>query len=91
MSELDVISFQTAIQQEGSFIFVVVPFVPHVVWGKKPRYRVHGTINGMLVRGTLGMFEQSYFLRLSAVWVRTSGVTIGATVSVILTCANADK
>jgi hypothetical protein len=84
MSETDVISFPAIIQKEGNFIFVAIPFVPTVVWGKRPRYKVHGWINGVSVRGTLGVFGQEYFLRLSVAWVRSSGIEPGATVIVQL-------
>ena len=77
-------SFDAVIQQEDKFTFVAIPFAPHVVWGKKPRYRVQGTINGIAVHGTLGVFKQAYFLRLSAAWIRHSGVERGSNVIVQL-------
>ena len=63
MSDVDAVSFSAIVQKEGTFIFVVIPFVPQNVWGKKPRYTVHGSIDGASVRGTLGVFGQEYFLR----------------------------
>ncbi|MFN5059700.1 MAG: DUF1905 domain-containing protein [Chloroflexota bacterium] len=87
MSATDPISFHATIQKEGKFIFVAIPFTPRVVWGAKPRYHVRGSINGMAVRGTLGVFGQAYFLRLSVNWVRNSGIALGANVIVQLSSA----
>lgn len=84
MSDTDAISFPAIVQKEGTFIFVAIPFVPQNVWGKKPRYTVHGLIDGVSVRGTLGVFGQEYFLRLSAAWVRSSKIEPGAHVIVQL-------
>jgi hypothetical protein len=87
MSETDPISFHATIQKEDKFIFVAIPFAPRVVWGAKPRYHVRGSINGMAVRGTLGVFGQEYFLRLSVAWLRNSGIEVGADITVQLSCA----
>jgi hypothetical protein len=87
MNETDSISFHAIIQKEGKFIFVAIPFVPRDVWGAKPRYHVRGIINGMTVRGTLGVFGQEYFLRLSVAWLRNSGIALDAHVIVQLSPA----
>lgn len=84
MSEVNRTSFDTAIQKDGSFTFIAIPFSPREVWGEKPRYYVVGTIDGIAVRGTLGALGQDYFLRLGAAWMRDSGIAPGATVSVQL-------
>ena len=85
MSEINQISFDAIIQKEGSFTFIAIPFMPHEVWGAKPRYHVTGTIHGIAVRGTLGALGQAYFLRLGATWMRDSGIELGAQVAVRLT------
>lgn len=77
-------TFDTVVQKEGKFIFVALPFTPREVWGRKPRFYVAGTINGIAVRGTLGAEGQDYFLRLGAAWLRDSGIAVGDTVSVCL-------
>jgi hypothetical protein len=84
MSEKDQRSFDAIIQQEGKFTFVAIPFSPREVWGARPRYSVMGTINGISVRGTLGALGQDYFLRLSAAWMRDSGIELGTNVMVRL-------
>lgn len=77
-------SFDAIIQKEGSFTFIAIPFSPREVWGAKPRYYVTGMINGVSVRGTLGVLGQDYFLRLGAAWIRDSGIEPGGNVSVCL-------
>lgn len=84
MSDTEQTIFEATIQREGSFTFVTIPFAPRAVWGARPRYPVTGTINQMAVRGTLGAQGQTYFLRLGAAWLRTSGLEPGATVTVTL-------
>jgi len=87
MSELDSKLFIASVQREGSFTFVAIPFSPREVWGARPRYPVTGTINDIAVRGTLGALGKDYFLRLSAGWVRDSGIGIGTKVTVKLSLA----
>lgn len=77
-------SFKAIVQQEGSFTFIAMPFSPREAWGKKPRYPVTGTVNGIAVRGTLGALGKDYFLRLGTAWRRASGIEIGENVSVQL-------
>jgi hypothetical protein len=84
MSETDQTSFDAIIQKEGKFTFIAIPFSPREVWGARPRYSVMGTINEISVRGTLGALGQEYFLRLSAAWMRDSGIELGANVMVRL-------
>ena len=84
MGDSDQKTFEAVVQKEGNFSFVSIPFSPREVWGAKPRYYVTGTINDFAVRGTLGALGQDYFLRLSAAWLRESGIDIGKTVTVKL-------
>ncbi|MCA9901335.1 MAG: DUF1905 domain-containing protein [Ardenticatenaceae bacterium] len=84
MSEEKQQTFNAELQKEGSFTFVSLPFSPREAWGAQPRYRVAGTINEHPVRGTLGALGQDYFLRLSAAWLRGSGIQVGDTVIVKL-------
>ena len=84
MSESEQKTFEATVQREGKFTFVAIPFSPREVWGANPRYYVTGTINDNSVRGTLGALGQDYFLRLSADWLRKSGIEPGANVTVKL-------
>ena len=88
MNDADPKIFEATIQREGNFTFVAIPFSPRAVWGVRPRYPVSGTINDIAVRGTLGALGQNYFLRLGAAWLRSSGVEVGATVTVKLAVAS---
>jgi hypothetical protein len=88
MAESNQKIFQAAVQSEGKFTFVAIPFSPRDVWGAKPRYYVTGTINDSPVRGTLGALGQDYFLRLSAPWIRDSGIEPGEIVIVKLSPEN---
>ena len=84
MSETKQKPFDAIVQKEGDFIFVAIPFSPREVWGARPRYSVTGTINGISVRGTLGVLGQDYFLRLGKTWMRDSKIEIGEIVTVRL-------
>ena len=84
MGESDQKTFEATVQKEGKFTVVAIPFSPREAWGAKPRYYVTGTINDFAVRGTLGALGQDYFLRLSAAWLRESGIEIGKRVTVRL-------
>lgn len=77
-------TYEAFVQQEGSFTFIAIPFSPREIWGVHLRFAVTGTINGHSVRGTLGALGSDYFLRLSKVWLRESGIELGAKVTVIL-------
>ena len=84
MGESEQKVFEATVQREGKFTFVAIPFSPRQVWGARPRYYVIGSINGFSVRGTLGALGQEYFLRLSAAWLRDSGIEPGTIVTVKL-------
>ena len=84
MSKAEGKTFEAVVQEEGSFIFVAIPFSPRQVWGAKPRYHVAGSINGQKVRGTLGALGQEYFLRLSKTWIRENNIRSGMSVTVKL-------
>ena len=84
MSKTEDKTFEAVVQEEGSFIFVAIPFSPRQVWGAKPRFYVTGSINGKKVRGTLGALGQEYFLRLSKTWIRENNIRPGMSVIVRL-------
>jgi hypothetical protein len=62
----------------------VLPFNPSEVWGVKQRHHLTGTINGCVVRGSLGSDGTQYFLPLGAAWRRDNGIEAGAEVEVEL-------
>jgi hypothetical protein len=78
------LTFTALIQKEGVFTFVSIPGTPASHWGARPRYHVCGTIEGIAVRGCLGVNGQDYFLRLGAAWLRGTNIILGQQVSVSL-------
>jgi len=80
----NVLTFTALIQKEGAFTFIAIPGAPASHWGARPRYHVCGTIEGIAVRGCLGVNGQDYFLRLGAAWLRGTSIVPGVQVSVSL-------
>jgi len=77
-------SFQAIVQKEGSRVFLLLPFDPNQRWGEKERHNVHGTINGVRIRGPLAVDGDAYYLALGPAWRRDSGIDAGMTVTVQL-------
>lgn len=77
-------NFKTIISKSGSRVYIVLPFNPNQVWGVKQRHYVRGTINGCVIRGSLGSEGEQYFMPLGAAWRRDNGLEAGAEVEVSL-------
>ena len=77
----NVLTFTTLIQKEGAFTFVAIPVTPASQWGARPRYHVCGTINGIAVRGCLGVNGQDYFLQLGR---HDTSIVLGQQINVSL-------
>jgi hypothetical protein len=54
---------------------VTLPFSPDALWGKKPRHRVSGTVDGQKIRAIIAGGES--VLILTRMWRRDCGVTVG--------------
>jgi Bacteriocin-protection, YdeI or OmpD-Associated/Domain of unknown function (DUF1905) len=65
-------------------LFVPVPFDPDEVWGHKAEHRVHGTVNGMGVRGVIEPLDGGHGIVLGPAWRRDCGLAAGDTVDVVL-------
>jgi hypothetical protein len=65
-------------------VYLVLPFDPENIWGKRTRYHVRGTINGTGVRGGLEKFGRGYFLPLGPAYGRGAGLNLGDVVMVKL-------
>jgi hypothetical protein len=65
-------------------VFVPVPFDPDEVWGPKAEHHVHGTVNGMGVRGVIEPLDDGRGIVLGPAWRRDCGLTVGDTVDVAL-------
>jgi hypothetical protein len=63
-----------------------VPFDPDVIWGKKPRHHVTGTVGPCSFRGPLKpLADGSHALAPGPAWARDSGMRAGTVVAVALT------
>jgi hypothetical protein len=73
-----------AIVSEGKngAVYIALPFDPVAVWGRQPRYRLSGTIDGQKIRFVLA--EGDAGLKLTPMWRRDCGVKTGARVAVAL-------
>jgi hypothetical protein len=77
-------TFKTTIAKSGSRTYIAIPFNPNDAWGVKQRHHVRGTINGCMIRGSLGSDGESYFIPLGAAWRRDNGLEAGAEIEVVL-------
>ena len=66
---------------KGAAIFVL-PFDPDAAWGKKPRHRVSGTVDGQKIRAIIDAKER--IVVLTPMWRRDCGVEVGKKVAVEL-------
>jgi hypothetical protein len=77
--------FVTSISVNGSRVSIPLPFDPNEVWGKKQRHFVTGSVNGHIIRGSLGSDGSSHFLLLGAAWRRDATINMNVPVTVELT------
>jgi hypothetical protein len=77
-------TFRTTIAKSGSRSYITLPFNPNEVWGVKQRHYIGGTVNGCMIRGSLGSDGDQYFIPLGEAWRRDSGLVAGAEVEVTL-------
>jgi hypothetical protein len=66
---------------KGAAMFVL-PFDPDTSWGKKPRHRVSGTVDGHKIRAIIDAKEP--LVVLTPMWRRDCGVKTVTKVSVVL-------
>lgn len=77
-------TFKTTIAKSGSRTYVALPFNPNDAWGVKQRHHIRGTINGCMIRGSLGSDGEQYFIPLGEAWRRDNALDAGAEVEVTL-------
>ena len=63
-------------------VLIPVPFDPDTAWGSKPRHHIHGTVNGMPVRGVIEPTGDGHGFTLGPAWLRHCRLHPGDTVSV---------
>jgi hypothetical protein len=61
-----------------------VPFDPDRAWGRKIEHHIHGTVNGMDVRGVIEPFGEGHGVVLGPAWRRDCGLTAGDEVDVVI-------
>ncbi|HEV7691796.1 MAG TPA: YdeI/OmpD-associated family protein [Hyphomonadaceae bacterium] len=66
---------------KGAAVFVL-PFDPDAAWGKKPRHRVSGTVDGQKIRAIIDAKDR--LVVLTPMWRRDCGVEVGKKVAVEL-------
>lgn len=78
-------SFQARLEgTEKGRVYIVLPFDPGKVWGRRTRYHVTGTINGVRIRGALEEFSKGYYLPLGPAYRYEAGLRLGDAVTVVL-------
>ena len=74
----------TLIGDRRGRVFVPVPFEPDAVWGHKTAHHIHGTVNGMGIRGVIESLADGRGVVLGPAWRRDCGLAAGDTVDVDL-------
>jgi hypothetical protein len=64
-------------------VFVPVPFDPDQLWGHKTEHHVHGTVNGITVRGVIERLADGRGVVLGPAWRRDCGLQVGDAVDVV--------
>jgi hypothetical protein len=70
------------VEGKGGAAHIVLPFDPDAVWGRQPRHRLSGTLDGLKVRFIVDSGDPA--LKLTPMWRRDCGAELGAKVSVVL-------
>lgn len=82
---MSVVRYQTTVKRgDNARVYLPFPFDADEIWGRKPMYRLAGTINGMRVRGALELIDGGLRLVPGPTWRRDNGIEPGARVSVVL-------
>ena len=78
-------SFSAVLQEAGkTFLYVPVPFDPAKIWGKRDRWHVAGTLNGLRIRGVVEPGGGGHLLKLGPAWLRDNGLNAGQRVKAVL-------
>ena len=65
-------------------VLIPVPFDPDQVWGRRLEHHIHGTVNGMGVRGVIEQLADGRGVVLGPAWRRDCGLAAGDSVDVVL-------
>lgn len=84
--------FETVIESgERGRVFIVFPFDPVQVWGKKARHYVKGTLNGTSFQGSLGVRDGKHFMPVNKDLQKSAGVAPGDKVKVVVEADEAQQ
>lgn len=72
----------TAAAASRGRVLIPVPFNPNTEWGTKPRHHIHGTVNGMGVRGVVEPTGEGHGFTLGPAWLRGCALAAGDHVTV---------
>ena len=76
--------FATTLITQRRHVYLPVPFDPDEVWGRKNEHHVHGTVNGMDLRGVVEPLDTGRGVVLGPAWRRDRHLECGAVVDVML-------
>lgn len=76
--------FTATLAQNGSRVYLPIPFNPDQIWGAKARHHVTGSIAGKAIRGALVHEDGVYMLPLGPAWRRDNRLSAGDMVEAIL-------
>ena len=71
-----------AVEGANGAAHVVLPFDPDLVWGKKPRHRVSGTVDGQKIRAIIE--TKDGIVKLTPMWRRDANIEVDRKVAVVL-------
>lgn len=78
-------SFKAVVEEgERGAAHIPLPFDPDALWGRKPRHRLSGTIDGEKIRVIIGPDDRETGIRLTPMWRRDAKVEVGTRVTVVL-------
>ena len=78
-------SFSAALKEAGkTSLYLPVPFDPAKIWGKRDRWHVAGTLNGLRIRGVIEKRTGGHLMMLGPAWLREHGLTPGQKVRAVL-------
>jgi hypothetical protein len=74
----------TLIADRRKRVMFPVPFDPDRAWGRKHEHHIHGTVNGMGVRGVIEPLGDGRGVVLGPAWRRDCGLAAGDAVDVVI-------
>jgi hypothetical protein len=74
----------TLVTDRRKRVMFAVPFDPDRVWGRKNAHHIHGTVNGMDVRGVIEPLGDGRGVVLGPAWRRDCGLAAGDAIDVVI-------